>query len=132
MLLLSVTVVSSSSSTLPIYPAYYQVIVGPGIAGLEDVLGYYSQTGMVTTVDTWSSPIYWKMSPMMYMLQEKASGDWIIAEDAFGQHVWMRQTSEYIIKHPVTNITWIWNEDPNLSISGIKVEARPYRMCDGN
>ena len=38
--------------------------------------------------------IYWKMSPMMYMLQEKASGDWIIAEDAFGQNVWMRQTSE--------------------------------------
>ena len=32
----------------------------------------------------------------------------------------------------MNNLTWIWNEDPNLSISGLKVEARLYHMCYGN
>jgi hypothetical protein len=127
-LLLLCSIVSSS------YPPYYEVTISSNSLGsdyLSDKVGLYAKSELTNTVHNRKVPIYKKMSTLNYLLQEPATGDWIIALDTAGKTVLLRQTKAYWVFSPdTTPPSSIWRSGNGKAIHGLQVTAR--EECTGS
>ena len=84
----------SASIVISVHSPYYEVTVGPNTNNLEDIVGVYNKTEYTVAVHTWTSYVYMKTDPEMYLLQQNTGG-WVIADDKFGKEIRVKQAGNY-------------------------------------